>query len=76
MEGWSTGGPPGLTSATPFFRLLDLPREIIRLICLHVYDPLSLSQQDRLSTYMHPLSLSLGLPTRLQLDEEAKSKEC
>lgn len=31
------------------FRLLDLPREVIRNICLQIYDPLDLSQQDRLS---------------------------
>jgi hypothetical protein len=30
--------------------LLDLPREVIRNIALHIYDPLELSQQDRLST--------------------------
>lgn len=29
--------------------LLDLPREVVRNIALHIYDPLELSQQDRLS---------------------------
>ena len=29
--------------------LLDLPREVIRNIALHIYDPLELTQQDRLS---------------------------
>jgi hypothetical protein len=36
-------------SPAAHFRLLDLPREIIRLVCIHLYDPLELSQQDRLS---------------------------
>lgn len=29
--------------------LLDLPREVIRAIALDIYDPLELTQQDRLS---------------------------
>lgn len=29
--------------------LLDLPREVLRLIAEHIYDPLVLTQQDRLS---------------------------
>jgi hypothetical protein len=33
--------------------LLDLPREVIRNIALHIYDPLELTQQDRLSKLSH-----------------------
>jgi hypothetical protein len=46
--------------------LLDLPREVIRNIALHVYDPLVLSQQDRLSRFcdrlrtMRELTCSMG----------------
>lgn len=44
----------GVMSSRPtptHFRLLDLPREIIRTICQHIYDPLELTQQDRLSEW-------------------------
>jgi hypothetical protein len=33
--------------------LLDLPNEVLRLIAEQLYDPLVLSQQDRLSTSCH-----------------------
>lgn len=31
--------------------LLDLPSEVLRLVAEQLYDPLVLTQQDRLSTY-------------------------
>ena len=34
--------------------LLSLPREVLGLIAEHIYDPLILTQQDRLSTYPSP----------------------
>ena len=34
--------------------LLHFPREVIRNIALHIYDPLDLTQQDRLSESLGP----------------------
>jgi hypothetical protein len=41
--------------------LQALPRELIKLICTHLYDPLHLTQQDRLSA----LSAAASDPTPL-----------
>lgn len=49
LEQRETGMAGHHASPASHFRLLDLPREIIRLVCIHLYDPLELSQQDRLS---------------------------
>ena len=43
-----TNNPP-MHRRMPPRSLLDLPREVIRNIALHIYDPLELTQQDRLS---------------------------
>lgn len=46
---------PEFDSPTRHFRrtphLREFPREVIRNIALHIYDPLLLTQQDRLSMY-------------------------
>jgi len=41
--------------------LLDLPSEVLRLIAEQLYDPLVLTQQDRLSTSFHLITVDIEL---------------
>lgn len=41
--------------------LLDLPSEVLRLIAEQLYDPLVLTQQDRLSNLFHAITVDIEL---------------
>lgn len=41
--------------------LLDLPSEVLRLVAEQLYDPLVLTQQDRLSTSYHLIAVDIKL---------------
>lgn len=52
--------------------LLDLPREVLRTIALHIYDPLELTQQDRLSEYkcLQALRTAWGIFSTVDMHQE------